>query len=153
LGSVLDFLRLIWAVDHALQRSSKHMEMTTGVTDPQRLAIRVIGKFPGITAGQLATLLHVHPGTLTGILKRLQRQGLIRRRPDARDGRRSLLGLTDKGRMLEIETQGTVEVALQHVLATTPPERLQAAREVLESFASHLSTSLVAGSGSPIDRN
>lgn len=140
LGEVLDFLRVIWAVDHALQRSSKRMEAATGVTSPQRLVIRIVRRFPGISAGHLATLLHVHPGTLTGILKRLERQGLVRRRPDSRDGRRSLVGLTDKGRRFDIETEGAVEDAIQRVLESTAPAKLEAAREVLESIAISLTS-------------
>jgi MarR family transcriptional regulator, organic hydroperoxide resistance regulator len=140
LGDVLDFLRLIWAVDHGLQRASRQMEMTRGITSPQRLVIRIVAKFPGIPAGHLARLLHIHPGTLTGIVQRLERQRVLRRRPDPRDGRRSLLGLTDKGLSLELETEGLVEAAVRRVMERTPPEKLQAAREVLESLAMCLAT-------------
>ena len=105
LGEVLDFMRVIWEVSHALERTSRRMESTLGVTGPQRLVIRLVGRFPGIPAGHLARLLHVHPSTLTGIVKRLESQGLVRRRPDPRDRRRSLLGLTDKGRTLDVETE------------------------------------------------
>lgn len=142
LGEVLDFLRLIWAVDQALQRSSKRMEATMGVTGPQRLVIRIVGRFPGIPAGHLARLLHVHPGTLTGIVKRLERQGMIRKRSDPRDGRRALLGLTDKGRSFEVETEGSIEAAIQRTLESTDPDKLQATREVLESITTILSSSL-----------
>jgi hypothetical protein len=64
LGEALDFLRLIWAVDHGLHRASKRTETELGVTGPQRLVLRIVGRFPGIPAGHLAQLLHVHPSTL-----------------------------------------------------------------------------------------
>lgn len=60
-GDAIDFLRLIWAVDHALQRRSKVMAATLGITGPQRLVIRMIGRFPSIHARQLADTLHLHP--------------------------------------------------------------------------------------------
>lgn len=138
LGEVLDFMRLIWGVGHALERTSKRMEATLGVTGPQRLVIRLVGRFPGIPAGHLAKLLHVHPSTLTGIVKRLESQGVVRRRSDPRDGRRSLLGLTDRGRELDVETEGTVEAAIQQTLARTPPAKLEAARDVLASITDAL---------------
>lgn len=138
LGEVLDFMRLLWQVDHALQRTSKRMETTLGVTGPQRLVIRIVGRFPGSPAGHLARLLHVHPSTLTGILKRLERQGLIGRRADARDRRRSLLGLTDKGRLFDVQTEGTVEAAIQRALERSAHDKVQAAREVLASIAETL---------------
>ena len=139
LGDVLDFLRVIWAVDHALQRSSKRLEMATGVTIPQHLVIRIVKRFPGIPAGHLAALLHVHPGTLSGILKRLERQGLLRRRPDPRDGRRSLVGLTEKGRLFDSQTESVVEETIQRVLERTPSGDLQTVRGVLEAIATSLS--------------
>src|SRR2546430_1703441 len=71
LGPVLDFMRLLWSVDHSLQSVSKRMEGTLGVTGPQRVVIRMVGQFPSISAGDVAALLHIHPSTLTGVLKRL----------------------------------------------------------------------------------
>ena len=138
LADALDFLRLIWAVDHAWQRWSKHSETTTGVTATQRLVLRIIGRFPGLPSGRLAELLDVHPGTLTGIVKRLERQGLVRRRSDPRDGRRALLGLTDKGHASVSEAEGRVEAEVRRTLEGIAPEKLEAAREVLESLAAAL---------------
>ena len=78
LGAVLDFMRLLWAVDHALQSASKRMESAFGMTSPQRLVVRIVGRFPGIAAGRVAEILHVHPSTLTGVLKRLEARGARR---------------------------------------------------------------------------
>jgi MarR family transcriptional regulator, organic hydroperoxide resistance regulator len=139
LGAVLDFMRLIWGLDHALHRMSKGMKSRVGVTGPQRLAIRLIARFPGIPAGQLAELLYVHPSTLTGILKRLERQGLIRRRPDPRDGRRAFLGITEKGRHIDNATTGTVEAAVKRVIDGSDRLKLDHARQILADLADALS--------------
>src|SRR5213075_940670 len=101
LGAVLDFMRLLWAVDHSLQSASKRMEATYGITGPQRLVVRIVGRFPGIAAGRVAEILHVHPSTLTGILKRLEQRGILQRRTDPRDARRALFSLTPKGKKLD----------------------------------------------------
>ncbi len=138
LGEVLEFLRLVWAVDHGAQSTSRRMEATLGVTGPQRFAMRLVGRFPGITAGQLAELMRVHPSTMTGILKRLELKGLLSRRENPRDRRRSFLGLTEAGRMLKEAKSGTVEAAVQETLETFPPEKIAAAREVLQSLADAL---------------
>src|SRR5919201_6945693 len=120
LGAVLDFMRLLWAVDHALQSASKRMEAAYGVTGPQRLVVRIVGRFPGITAGRVAEILHVHPSTLTGVLKRLESRAIVQRRPDPRDARRALLALTNKGRRLDTLRTGTVEQAVRRVLTRDP---------------------------------
>jgi len=138
LGEVLDFMRLIWAVDHALQKTSKRMRSSIGVTGPQRLVIRIVARFPGLPAGQVARLLHVHPSTLTGILKRLERQGLIRRRQDPKDHRRASLGITEKGRRIDAAGAGTVEAAVERVISRSPRAKLESARDLLVELASAL---------------
>jgi MarR family transcriptional regulator, organic hydroperoxide resistance regulator len=145
LGPVLDFMRLLWALDHALHRTSKRMAATLGVTGPQRLVIRIVGKFPAIPAGQLARLLHLHPSTLSGVLKRLETQGLLRRRTDPDDARRSLLSLSGKGRLVDAEMRGSVEAAIRILLRTTPRAQVRAARAVLAGIV----LALESPSGTP----
>lgn len=137
LGAVLDFMRLLWAVDHGLQSASKRMEAACGVTGPQRLVLRIVGRFPGIGAGRAAEILHVHPSTLTGILKRLEARGYLQRKADARDARRALFSLTAKGKRLDTLRTGIVEQAVRRVL-TKAPKSLAAAQEVLSLLADEL---------------
>jgi MarR family transcriptional regulator, organic hydroperoxide resistance regulator len=138
LGEVLEFMRLLWAVDHGLQSTSKRMESTLGLTGPQRLVIRLVGRFPGITAGTLANILHVHPSTLTGVLKRLEKRELLERKSDPLDGRKALFALTEKGRALDVPAEGTVESAVQRVLAKLPRDRIVFTQEVLTALAEAL---------------
>ena len=137
-GDAIDFLRLIWAVDHALQRRSKAMSATLGITGPQRLVIRIIGRFPSIHARQLADILHLHPSSLTALLKRLERRNLVRRWPDERDRRRWLLGLTRQGQALNRDTPGTIEAAVRRVLKTTTRDNIDGTRAVLSKLAREL---------------
>jgi DNA-binding MarR family transcriptional regulator len=137
LGAVLDFMRLLWAVDHSLQSASKRMEAEHDITGPQRLVVRIVGRFPGIAAGRVAEILHVHPSTLTGILKRLEQRGVLQRKSDPRDARRALLGLTAKGRKLDTLRTGTVEQAVRRVLVREP-EKVAAAQEILAALSEAL---------------
>jgi DNA-binding MarR family transcriptional regulator len=135
LGPVLQFMRVLWAVDHALQSASKRMARSLGVTGPQRLVIRVVGRSPGISAGLLAQILHLHPSTLTGILERLGRRGLVLRLRDPGDGRRLLLTLTRNGRRLEVATTGTIEASLTRALRNVSKTRLVLAQKLLSDLA------------------
>jgi DNA-binding MarR family transcriptional regulator len=139
LGSVLGFMRALWAVDHGLEAASKRMESRFGVTGPQRLVIRILGRYPNASAGRLAEILHLHPSTLTGILKRLEGRGLIARKPDPTDGRRALFALTARGSKLDGLRSGTVESALRRVLQKVPERKVASAHEVLLEVASALS--------------
>lgn len=132
LGPALDFLKRLWQLNHALERVSSRMEKRLGVTAQQRLILRCVGKYPGITAGHLATLLHVDPGTVSASLGRLESKGLLERRRDARDKRRVSLGLTAKGRALDRSTSGTVESAVERLLSSAPAAQVAAMGRVTE---------------------
>ncbi len=143
LGPVLELMRVVWALDHALQRTSKRMDATVGITTPQRLVIRLLGRFPGAPAGLLAAILHLHPSTVTGILERLRRRALITRRADPRDRRRALFGLTAKGRALDTATEGaegTVEAAVRALFQELSETKIKEAAEVLGKLTELLST-------------
>jgi DNA-binding MarR family transcriptional regulator len=137
-GSVLDFLRLLWAIDHALQKHSRRMTHELGVTGVQRLAIRVLGRYPDLTPGQLAGLLHLHPSTVTGVVQRLQRGGFVLRRVDRADHRRCRLALTAKGRAVDARRGGTVEAELEAALQKIDPAALSTAERVLTAIGERL---------------
>lgn len=138
LGVALDFMRLLWAVDHGLQRRSKRMEAELGVTGMQRIVIRLIGRFPDIAAGRLADLVHVHPSTLTGVLRRLVERGFVSRERDPGDARRSRFTLLAPGETIDATQAGTVEAAVRRALARISTDEADATRKVLAIVAEEL---------------
>jgi DNA-binding MarR family transcriptional regulator len=138
LDEALQFMRTLWVIVHALQKASKRMNRMLGVTGPQRLVIRVVGLSPGISAGGLAKVLHLHPSTLTGVIKRLETQRLITRGRDAGDARRAVLRLTPAGQRLNVPMSGTVEALVRSALADVRLDDQRTARTVLERLAEGL---------------
>jgi MarR family transcriptional regulator, organic hydroperoxide resistance regulator len=134
-------MRLLWAVDHGLQRRSKRMEVELGVTGMQRIVIRLIGRYPEIAAGRLAELVHVHPSTLTGVLRRLVDRGFVHRERDPEDARRARFVLLQPGQTIDATQAGTVEAAVRRALARVAPESIDAARLVLAAVAEELARS------------
>jgi MarR family transcriptional regulator, organic hydroperoxide resistance regulator len=141
LPDVLQFMQLLWAVVEGLAKTSKRMAGELGVTGPQRLALRVVGLFPGVSAGDLAAILHVHPSTLTGVLQRLVAQRLLRRVDDPRDRRRAILDLTPRGARVNAARDGTVEAAVASTLRGVTPGDRAATRRVLQQLARDLNRS------------
>jgi DNA-binding MarR family transcriptional regulator len=137
-------MRLLWAVVHGLEKTSKRMVGEIGVTGPQRLVLRAVGLFPGASAGDLSALLHLHPSTLTGVLQRLSAQGLLERVADPLDRRRAVLRLTRSGARTNFVTRGTVEAAVAAVLSRTSAADRRRTQVVLEALARQLGTDLSA---------
>jgi DNA-binding MarR family transcriptional regulator len=139
--SLLQFMQLIWAVDHELQSISKRMQSRLGLTVPQRMALLLIGGKRGILAGELAELLHLHPGTISGVVGRLESAGLIVREDDAQDARRIRLALTPAGHAANRRRAGTFEAAVRRVLAASSKSDLATAGRVLTRLAEALKSS------------
>ena len=132
---LLVFMRLIWAVDHQLQSVSKRMEASHGMTVPQRMTLLLIGRQPGVLASELAELLHLHPGTISGILSRLEAGGWIARKSDTGDARRRQLTLTAKGERANRRRKGTFQEAVKRALAASSRAEIDAASNVLRRLA------------------
>ncbi len=133
-------MQLLWAVAHGLESSSKRMHAELGVTGPQRLVLRIVGHYGRIAAGQLAEVLHIHPSSLTGMLKRLEEAELLRRESDPFDRRRAVLALTKRGLRLNDRREGTIEAIVAGVLAKMSKERVTSAKAVLKTIAAALQT-------------
>jgi DNA-binding MarR family transcriptional regulator len=134
----LQFLRALWELDHALESASRRMKKTLGVTGRERLIIRIVGEQPDITPGELAEILHVHPSTVTVMLKRLVRKRLVLRRQDPGDARSSRLRLGTHGRAIDALQMGTIEAEVRAALAHAPQAQVAAAEELLVTVARRL---------------
>jgi DNA-binding MarR family transcriptional regulator len=138
LTDTLAFMRLLWAVDHGLRSISKRMHTGLGITGPQRLVLRILGRVPPLMPSELAQLLHLDRGTVTGVLARLAEQQLVIRRPHPEDGRSVLLELSARGKLLDRETAGTVEACVRRALSALPRSEVEAATRVLEAVVHEL---------------
>lgn len=68
-----------------------------GLTFPQYLVLLELFSGSPRTVGELGNTLGMDTGTITPLLKRLEKAGLLTRRRDAADERRVLIDLTDAG--------------------------------------------------------
>lgn len=81
--------------------------------------------------GSLADLERVRPQAMAGTLAGLEQRGLVSRAPDAADGRRAIVSLTEEGRaVLEQRRSESVARLARALDEFTPPER-QALRDAL----------------------
>jgi DNA-binding MarR family transcriptional regulator len=138
-NETLRFMRVLWGLVHGLDVRSKWMERNLGVTGPQRLVVRMVGREPGIAASQIATNLDLHPSTLTGILSRLEKRGYLVRDVDPSDRRRARFRLTPRGQRIDRERKGTVEATVRKVLARASGQSVSQTEELLQLLITELS--------------
>ena len=78
------------------------------------------------------------PSTLTGVLQRLQGNGLLTRKKDKEDNRRSLLFLTAAGETIVGKKELTVEGVVREALADESPGSVRKTMNVLSHLTARL---------------
>lgn len=89
-----------------VQRFYENHLSTFGLTPVQYFVIVSLYKQDGMKFKDLANSLSIEGPTLTGLLDRMERAGLLERRGDPEDRRSVLVYLTDKGKQIGPEVSG-----------------------------------------------
>lgn len=118
----------LYAASHLVTRRYRPLLAKLGLTYPQYLVMLVLWEHPIQSVGDLGDQLHLDSGTLTPLLKRMERAALIRRERDPADERRVLVTLTAAGhRLRESAAEVPASLARQLNLADGDAERLRKA--------------------------
>lgn len=137
--SALDFLRRLWGLDHALESASKRMIRDLGISGPQRVVLRLVAEAGEMGPGEIAEQMMHHPATVSSLLKRLEEGGYIQRRESGTDRRRTVVVVTETGRVLGSQTRGTIEARVAAMLRTQDPADIEACMRVVGALTDALS--------------
>ena len=80
-----------------------------GLSDQQWRVLRVLGEHGTVETGRVAREAFILGPSLTGVLARMERDGLVRRERDPADQRRSVVEATPKGLKLVEKLSRTIE--------------------------------------------
>ena len=81
----------------AIDMHSSYLARQFGLTSPQIICLKKLSEVEEMTPGGLAREVHLSHATLTGIIGRLEKKGLVQRTRSSEDGRSYLIRLTDSG--------------------------------------------------------
>ncbi len=87
--------------------------------------VSVIAHNPGVTSRQICAALDILPPNLVGMIKSLEKRGLIERRPHPTDRRAQGLHLTPEGQVLQAEAEATASQLETDVARRLTPSELQ----------------------------
>lgn len=93
----------LYAATNLIQRLYRPLLAPLGLTYSQYLVMLVLWERETATVGELQACLHLDVGTLSPLLKRMERAGLVSRTRSPDDERRVLLSVTEHGRVLKRE--------------------------------------------------
>jgi DNA-binding MarR family transcriptional regulator len=95
----------LYAATNLLQRIYRPLLEPLGLTYSQYLVMLVLWERGPVNVGDLRRCLHLDTGTLTPLLKRMEKAGLVTRRRDPADERRVVIALTPHGASLRARAE------------------------------------------------
>lgn len=95
----------LYTATHRVVRAYRPMLEPLGLTYVQYLVMLVLWESAPRSVGELGAQLHLDSGTLTPLLKRMEKAGLVIRERDSEDERRVLISLTEHGQSLRASSR------------------------------------------------
>ncbi|UKS28896.1 MarR family transcriptional regulator [Paenibacillus sp. HWE-109] len=92
----------------------------------------------GLSQSELAARIHNKPATLTVMVDRMEKTGLVERRPDPHDQRVTRVYLTDKGREVTVHVKEAIQATDEQTFAHFLPEELLLFRRLLLQMQDNL---------------
>jgi DNA-binding MarR family transcriptional regulator len=143
LDSWLSVVRLMtwlpWSIDQQLQRDSK-----LGMVDYQVMAILSESPQGTMRLSSLAEVTNASLSRLSRVVTRLEKRGLVRREPDATDGRFTKAILTDEGlQTLAEAAPGHLAHVRSLVIDVLSPEQLRRLGRDADRIMARIDTSAI----------
>ena len=107
---------------HALRVSMDNALRPLALTTPQYAVLSAVEAEPGLSNARLARAAFVTAQSMQGILANLERDGLLKRRPDPGHGRVLMNELTPNGLQMVTDAHRVVQVVEDRMIAVFGPE-------------------------------
>lgn len=130
----------VYAASRLITREYQPFLDKLGITYPQYLVLMILWEEDGKPVNEIAKKLILNTNTITPLLKRMEQQGIIKRRRSGQDERKVIVHLTKKGKQLQ-EEAAVIPEQLAGLLAEgeLKLDDLVRLKEALESMIRSLS--------------
>jgi DNA-binding MarR family transcriptional regulator len=124
-------LRILTAAG-SIEKAAGRVFKPHGLTSAQFNVLNLLSRNPGgMRASDLASALIVDPSNVTGLLKRMKRDGLLAEMENTGDRRQYIVGMSAKGRTAWRGAHRDYEKCLALLVSGLPEAKLSAAADVL----------------------
>lgn len=96
----------LYSASLSMTKTYKPLLSKLKLTYPQYLVLLVLWEKDGVTVNHIGERLFSDSGTLTPLLKRLEKLGLIQRQRVIEDERKVMITLTEQGKQLQTQAAG-----------------------------------------------
>ncbi|HYF42817.1 MAG TPA: homoprotocatechuate degradation operon regulator HpaR [Ramlibacter sp.] len=126
--------RLLLQAREAVMAHNRPRLREHGLSDQQWRVLRVLGEHGTVETGRVAREAYILGPSLTGVLARMERDGLIRRERDPADQRRTVVEATAKGLRLVDKLSHAVEAHYQFMEKALGKQKLAQLYSLLDEL-------------------
>jgi DNA-binding MarR family transcriptional regulator len=134
---VVDGIRYVL---HTLRVSSRATEQEIGLSGAQLFVLQQLARGPATSLNELAARTLTHQSSVSVVVSRLVKAGLIARQASKEDARRVLLDLTPAGRAIVARAPESAQSRLITVLRRLPAKRLSELARAMKLLVVELSS-------------
>ena len=139
-ASVDQVLEAIIYLSTETRRVTKELARRANVTGPQLTVVKLLETIGDLSLSELSDKIRAQNSTVTGIVDRMEREGLVQRVRSTTDRRVVRIHLTDKGQQLAreipVEPMEILRSALSGLTATETTELLRLMTKVAKRISS-----------------
>lgn len=130
----------VYAASRLITREYQPFLDSLGITYPQYLVLMILWEEDCLPVNDIAKKLILNTNTITPLLKRMEKDGIIRRKRSGEDERKVIVQLTEKGRALQEEAaQIPEQIAGRLIEGDLKPDDLIRLKDTLDSMIRYLS--------------
>lgn len=105
-----------------------------GLTDQQWRVLRVLGEHGVVETGRIGREAYILGPSLTGVLSRMERDGLVQRERDPEDQRRTVVQATARGRRMVTKLAESIEAHYATMESTLGKTQLAQLYQLLDQI-------------------
>jgi DNA-binding MarR family transcriptional regulator len=148
-------LRKLRRITRAIDLHSRRLAIQFGLTGPQLVCLRVLEDKGPLTPSNLAREVALSQGTITGIVDRLFKRGLVTRNRSSTDRRSVTVAITEKGQDMIKKAPSPLQESFAIELRRLPEENQLVIHTILEQIvrmmgAEDVEAAPVLSSGPPV---
>jgi DNA-binding MarR family transcriptional regulator len=121
IATVIDGLR---SINQMLRHSARAAESELGISGAQLFVLQELSSNPATSINDLAERTFTHHSSVSAVVTRLVKSGLVSKRTSSKDSRRSEIALTTRGRQLLRRAPVAAQAQLTAAVSSLPAEVL-----------------------------
>lgn len=123
----------LYTASRLITQAYTPMLIELGITYPQYLVLMVLWEKDAQPVNEIAHRLLLETNTVTPLLQRMEKQGIVIRKRGKEDKRQQIVSLTEKGKVMEEMAFSSIPVGMAKKLSVCPlrlEDYLQLAKEL-----------------------